>query len=76
VASDHYRQHALDCLRMANRSTEANTRAILLDMAQVGIKLAEQAETIHRRPYLARVSGSMKRSRRRASRGAPGRCCP
>jgi hypothetical protein len=47
---DYYRQHALECLRLAN-TNESSTKAVLIDMAQAWIKLAEQAQK-NRRPDL------------------------
>jgi len=41
---DDYRQHALECLRLANDTHESGTKAALIDMAQAWIKLAEQAQ--------------------------------
>jgi hypothetical protein len=41
---DDYRQHALECLRLANDTHESSTKAALIDMAQAWIKLAEQAQ--------------------------------
>jgi len=41
---DYYRQHALECLRLANDTHESGTKAALIDMAQAWIKLAEQAQ--------------------------------
>ena len=40
---DHYRQHALESLRLANDTHESSTKAVLIDMAQAWIRLAEQA---------------------------------
>jgi hypothetical protein len=39
---DYYRQYALECLRLANDTYEPSTRAVLIDMAQAWIKLAER----------------------------------
>ena len=39
---DYYRQYALECFRLANDSTEPSTKAVLIDMAQAWVKLAEQ----------------------------------
>jgi len=41
---DYYRQHALECLRLANDTNEPSTKAVLIDMAQAWIRLAEQAQ--------------------------------
>ncbi len=43
-ARNNYRQHALECLRLANDTHESGTKAALIDMAQAWIKLAEQAQ--------------------------------
>ena len=39
---DYYRQYALECFRLANDSTEPSTKAVLIDMAQAWVKLAEE----------------------------------
>jgi hypothetical protein len=39
---DCYRQYALECLRLANDTNEPSTKAVLIDMAQAWIKLAER----------------------------------
>jgi hypothetical protein len=41
---DYYRQHAQECLRLANETLESSTKAVLIDMAQAWIKLADQAQ--------------------------------
>jgi hypothetical protein len=41
---DHYRQYALECLRLASDTHESSTKAVLIDMAQAWIRLAEQAQ--------------------------------
>ena len=40
---DYYRQHAHECLRLAGETQEPGTKAVLIDMAQAWIRLAEQA---------------------------------
>ena len=45
---DHYRQYACDCLRLGNSTLDPATKAVLVDMAQAWMKLAEQANSIHR----------------------------
>jgi hypothetical protein len=42
-----YRQYSLDCLRLANTTSEPDTKAVLVDMAQAWLKLAEQAASFH-----------------------------
>lgn len=49
---DYYRQYALECLRLANNTHEPSTKAVLIDMAQAWIRLAEQA---HRNRQLSLV---------------------
>jgi len=49
---DYYRQYALECLRLANGTPEPSTKAVLIDMAQAWITLAEQA---HRNRQLSLV---------------------
>jgi hypothetical protein len=39
-----YRQHAVECLRLAHDAAEPATRAVLTGMATAWIKLEEQAE--------------------------------
>jgi len=39
---DYYRQYALECLRLANDTNEPSTKAVLIDMAQAWIGLAER----------------------------------
>jgi hypothetical protein len=39
---DYYRQYALECLRLANDTNEPGTKAVLIDMAQAWIRLAER----------------------------------
>lgn len=41
---DCYRQYALECLRLANDTNEPSTKAVLIDMAQAWIKLADRAQ--------------------------------
>ncbi len=40
---DHYRQHAPDCLQMANGVSTPKSKAMLLEMAEAWLKLADQA---------------------------------
>lgn len=40
--SHHYRRYAKECLDMANTVQDAKTRASLLQMAQVWLRLAQQ----------------------------------
>jgi len=44
TSRESYRQHAVECLRLAHATTEPATRAVLTDMATAWIKLGEQAE--------------------------------
>jgi len=44
VASNRYRQNAADCFASANLVTDPKTKAVLLDMANSWLRLAEQAE--------------------------------
>jgi len=41
---EHYRQYALECLRLADGTSEPGAKAVLIDMAQAWIKLADQSE--------------------------------
>jgi hypothetical protein len=40
---ERYRQYALDCLGLANKTNDFSTKTLLIDMAQAWVKLAEQA---------------------------------
>jgi len=40
---ERYRQYALDCLGLANKTNDLSTKTLLVDMAQAWVKLAEQA---------------------------------
>ncbi len=42
--SDDYRQHALECLRLAQAADDARSKALLLEMAQAWVNLADQAK--------------------------------
>jgi hypothetical protein len=42
--SEDYRRYAEECLRLGQTTDNPQTRAILLQMAQVWLRLAEQAE--------------------------------
>jgi hypothetical protein len=42
--SEDYRRYAEECLRLAQTTDNQQTRASLLQMAQVWLRLAEQAE--------------------------------
>jgi hypothetical protein len=43
-AGDRYRNYAAECLRVAQATTDAGSRARLLEMAEAWRKLAENAE--------------------------------
>jgi hypothetical protein len=47
----YYRQYAFECLRLANTSSESETKTVLVDMAQAWLRLAEQAHFLHRKNY-------------------------
>ena len=42
-----YRQYSFDCLRLANTTSDPDTRSVLVDMAQAWLKLAEQVASFH-----------------------------
>ena len=46
-----YYRHAFDCLRMANNSSDPETQAMLVDMAQAWLKLADQAISLRHKNY-------------------------
>jgi hypothetical protein len=68
---DH-RQYSFDCLRLANTTSEPNTKAVLVDMARAWLKLAEQGTSFHPKTYghLTLVSDSPSRPHN------PKRNCP
>ena len=41
---DQYRHHALDCLRLANETSDPGAKAVPLDMAQSWVRLADHAQ--------------------------------
>ena len=43
-ASEDYRHHAAECLRVAERTTDLTARVALLDMARAWHSLADQAD--------------------------------
>jgi hypothetical protein len=43
----YYQQYSSDCLRLANTTLDPDTKAVLVDMAQAWLKLAEQANSLH-----------------------------
>ncbi len=43
----YYRQYSSDCLRLANTTSDPDIKAVLVDMAQAWLKLAEQAASFH-----------------------------
>jgi hypothetical protein len=44
MATDEYRRHAIECLRIADETISARSRVMLIDMAQSWMHLAQQAE--------------------------------
>jgi hypothetical protein len=42
--SDQYKRRAAECVRMAERADSAEDKAMLLQMAQTWMRLAEKAE--------------------------------
>jgi hypothetical protein len=42
--SDQYKRRAAECVRMAERTENADDKALLLQMAQTWMRLAEKAE--------------------------------
>ena len=42
--SDQYKRRAAECVRMAERTDHADDKALLLQMAQTWLRLAEKAE--------------------------------
>jgi hypothetical protein len=54
-----YRQHALDCLRLAQLASTPQDKALLAEMATMWLRLAEFAESIG-----AAVSDNIEEGRR------------
>jgi hypothetical protein len=44
MAADDYRRHAIECLRLADETVNANSRVLLLHMAEAWLRLVHQAE--------------------------------
>ena len=42
--ADQYKQRAAECVRMAERADNSDDKAMLLQMAQTWLRLAEKAE--------------------------------
>ena len=42
--TNRYRQNAIDCLRLASEANDPGAKAVLLDMAQSWVRLADQAQ--------------------------------
>jgi len=42
--AERYRTHAADCVRLAQQATTPTDKALLLDMAEHWVRLAERAE--------------------------------
>ena len=42
--ADQYKRRAAECVRMAERTDDAGDRALLMQMAQTWMRLAEKAE--------------------------------
>jgi len=47
----YFRKCSLDCLRLANTTSDPDTKAVLVDIAQAWMKLAEQATSFHPKSY-------------------------
>ena len=43
---EHYLQYALDCHQLSAADSDPATKAVLIDMASVWLKLADQAHSI------------------------------
>jgi hypothetical protein len=48
--SEQYRRYALECLEIARSTHDERTQASLLQMAQVWLRLAQEAERAERDP--------------------------
>jgi hypothetical protein len=46
VGSDQYRRFAKDCMRLAEQIQSVDEKAVLLSMAQVWIRLADQGQCL------------------------------
>ena len=47
----YYRQYSFDCLQLANTTSNPEIKAVLVDIAQAWMKLAEQATSFHPKSY-------------------------
>jgi hypothetical protein len=47
----YYRQYSFDCLQLANTTSNPETKAVLVDMAQAWLRLADQARSFRRKNY-------------------------
>ena len=47
----YYEQYSSDCLRLANTTSDPAIKAVLVDMAQAWLKLAEQANSLPGKRY-------------------------
>ena len=45
--ADQYKRRAAECVRMAERTANAEDKALLLQMAQTWMRLADKAEDRH-----------------------------
>jgi hypothetical protein len=45
-AAETYRQHAADCVRLAQSVSAPQDRALLMEMAAMWLRLADHAETV------------------------------
>jgi hypothetical protein len=45
TAAEDQRQHAAECLRLAQQTQDTNAKALLLKMADAWLKLAQETET-------------------------------
>jgi hypothetical protein len=44
MAKNDYERHAAECLLLAQQTTDPQNRAVLIEMAQAWLRLADQAE--------------------------------
>jgi hypothetical protein len=51
MRADRYRQYSFDFFALANKGSNPRHRALMLDMSQAWMKLADQADSLRHRPY-------------------------
>ena len=60
LASSEYRYHAADCVRAAQAAETPGSKALYLTMAEIWTRLADQAESVRRRPDASKVNAKIR----------------